>query len=86
MNHQCAPLPFLLAIFAFLPTAFPYAETGSWDLNFKMGGDRTWKPFAKSMFNSTSVYLEVNVDCITSAAVQIDWVLRRTGMALGSRV
>lgn len=81
MNHQCAPLPFLLAIFAFLPTAFPYAETGSWDLNFKMGGDRTWKPFAKSMFNSTSVYLEVNVDCITSAAVQIDWVLRRTGCA-----
>jgi len=87
-NTNSAPLsiflPFLLAFFAFLPTAFPYAETGSWDLNFKLRGD-AWKPFAKSMFNNTSVYLEVNVDCnasaSASAAVQIDWVLRRTGCA-----
>jgi len=76
------PSPFLLvAVFSFLPTAFPYAETGRWDMNFNMQSEGMIKPFAKSMFNATSVFLTVHVDCDAAPPVKIDWVLRKTGCA-----
>ena len=76
-------LTVVAAVSAFLPTAFPYAETGRWDTSFHTRGD-VYKPFAKSMFTNTSVILTVNVQCNGSnadtASLDVDWVLRRTGI------
>ena len=80
--HSAHFLAVVAAVSAFLPTAFPYAETGRWDTSFHTRGD-VYKPFAKSMFTNTSVILTVNVQCngtnADTASLDVDWVLRRTG-------
>ena len=83
-SRHPAPWPLLLLVLSsFLPVAFPYAETGRWDMNFAVSDSERCKPFAKSMFNQTSVFLSITVDCNAAAhpdaAIDVSWTLRRTG-------
>jgi len=74
-----SPTVFLFLFLSFLPSAFPYAETGKWSIDIKNTGD-LYKPFAKSMYNGTSVFLKVSCSKV-DLRMTLKWVLRRTSCA-----